>query len=48
MSTGLILLVTACYLGVAINEARGGNMPMAVVFAGYSLANVGFIMGVGK
>lgn len=48
MSTHLILLVTVCYLGVAINETVRGNVAMGIVFAGYSLANVGFLMGLGS
>jgi hypothetical protein len=44
MSTGLIILVTGCYVGVATSEAWKGNYGMAVVFAGYAFANIGLIM----
>ncbi len=45
MSIALVALVTLCYVGVAISEAWAGNTAMAVVFAGYSFANIGLIMG---
>lgn len=48
MSTTLILLVTLAYIGVAVSEALAKNYPMAIVFAGYSVANLGFIMGLAK
>ena len=43
MSTPLLALVTAIYAAVALDFAWRGNGPMAVVFAGYAVANVGFI-----
>jgi hypothetical protein len=43
MSTPLLIIVTAIYGLVAVDFARRGNGPMAVVFAGYAVANVGFI-----
>jgi hypothetical protein len=46
MSTNLIIAVTLAYIGVAVSESLKSNWPMAVVFAGYSVANLGFIMGV--
>lgn len=46
MSTPLIIAVTFAYVGVAVSESLKGNWPMAVVFSGYSIANLGFIMGV--
>lgn len=46
LSTPLIIAVTLAYVGVAVNELFKGNYPMATVFAGYSLANLGFIAGV--
>ena len=46
MSTPLIVLVTFCYLGVAASEALKKNYGMAIVFGGYSVANIGLIMGI--
>lgn len=46
MSTTLIIAVTLAYVGVAVSELLKGNYPMATVFAGYSVANLGFIAGV--
>jgi hypothetical protein len=46
MSAILIIAVTFAYVGVAVSESFKGNYPMAVVFSGYSIANLGFIMGV--
>jgi hypothetical protein len=48
MSIALIIIPTVCYLGVAMSEAIAKNWPMAIVFAGYSVANLGFIMGLSK
>ncbi len=45
MSVGLIVLVTLCYVGVALAESWKGNYGMGIVFAGYSVANIGLIMG---
>lgn len=45
MSTTLIVFVTLAYVSVACSEAFRGNWPMATVFAGYSVANLGFIAG---
>jgi hypothetical protein len=44
MSASLMIFVTCCYLGVTISELSNGNTWLAITFAGYSLANVGFIM----
>jgi hypothetical protein len=44
MSTTLLIIVTAIYLGVAVNEIRQGNGAMCLVFAAYALANVGLIL----
>jgi hypothetical protein len=45
MSTSLIILVTFCYVGVAASETWHGNYGMGIVFFGYSVANIGLIMG---
>jgi hypothetical protein len=40
-------LIAACgfaYLWVAIDQGLKGNWPMAVVYFGYSLANVGLVI----
>lgn len=41
----LIIIPTLCYMGVAVSESLKDNWPMATVFAGYSVANLGFIWG---
>jgi hypothetical protein len=46
VSAPLLAICTACYVGVAVSEARAGHWPMAIVWAGYSLANFGFIWSV--
>ena len=43
MSAPLIALVSLAYIGVAIDQALKGNGPMALVWAGYVIANIGFI-----
>lgn len=43
MSAALIALVTLAYLGVAVDQLLKGNQPMALVWLGYAIANVGFI-----
>jgi hypothetical protein len=48
VSTALIVIPTVCYLGVAFNEAISKNWSGAIVFADYSVANLGFIMGLAK
>ena len=44
MNRWLIILVGVAYTVVAINYARRGRVGDAVVFAGYALALVGFIL----
>ncbi|HEY8837386.1 MAG TPA: hypothetical protein VIO16_06850 [Dehalococcoidia bacterium] len=44
MSAWLIGLVTFIYLWVTVNEYLAGNTPMAIVYFGYSIANVGLII----
>jgi hypothetical protein len=43
MSAPLIGIVTLIYLGVAISEWTSGRRGMAIVFVGYSVANIGLI-----
>lgn len=43
MSWQLIAIVTVIYLGVAASEYVAGRPGMAVVFAGYAIANCGLI-----
>lgn len=43
MSAPLILLVGVVYLVVAIDQGMKGS-PMAIAWAGYSLANVGLAL----
>lgn len=38
-----VLIPTVCYLVTAIAEFRAGSTPLALTFAGYALANVGFL-----
>lgn len=43
MSSGLLGAVALAYLGVAVGYARAGNHGMALAWAAYAVANVGFI-----
>lgn len=43
MGTTLLVCVTTAYLFVAFDFFRKGDIAMAWVFAGYTLANGGFI-----
>jgi hypothetical protein len=43
VSVTLVSLVTAAYVGVAINEAWRRNWPDSTIFAGYAFANFGLI-----
>lgn len=45
MSAPAILVVTLIYLYVALNEFLKKDYGQAVIWTGYSIANVGFIMG---
>jgi len=38
-----LLVTTACYLWVAVGFYQQGNIGLAVAFAGYSVANLGFL-----
>ena len=48
LSYGLYLLcaITIGYAIVAIDLARLGNTPMAIVFGGYAFANIGLIWSI--
>ena len=41
MSSWLIAFVGFIYLWICVENAMKGNLPMAIVFFGYSLANAG-------
>ena len=43
MSQGLMIVVTLIYAFVSISEITKGNLPMAIVFGSYAMANVGLI-----
>lgn len=38
-----LLITTACYVWVAFGFWQQGNVGLAVAFAGYSVANLGFL-----
>jgi hypothetical protein len=44
MSILLIALTGIAYAGVAVDQSLKGNTPMAIVYAGYALANVGMLL----
>lgn len=44
MSAPLIALVTLCYIGVAADQFMRGHYSMCLIWAGYSIANVGFYL----
>jgi hypothetical protein len=46
MSGWLIILVTVIYSGIAVEQLFKGNIPMAVVYAGYAFANIGLYLAV--
>lgn len=39
----LILAPTVCYLAAAVSYGLQSNWPLAIVYAGYSWANVGLL-----
>lgn len=43
MSGWLIAAVTLAYIGVAFDQFQKGNLPMALVWVGYAIANIGMI-----
>lgn len=45
MSIWLLTAVTAVYALISFIEFFNGNTPVGVVFAGYSLANLGLMAG---
>ena len=44
MSTGLVILVSIIYLYVCVEQYFSGNTPMAIVYFGYTVANIGLIL----
>ena len=48
MSTWLLIVVTLIYVCVSISHYWEGNNAGALVFFGYSVANLGFIWGFDK
>ena len=46
MSGWLIILVTVIYAGIAVEQFYKGNIPMAIVYAGYAAANIGLYLAV--
>jgi len=44
MSTWLVLLVTFIYAYVSIEQYIKGDLSLAVVYLGYTIANFGLIM----
>ncbi len=46
MSGWLIIAVTVVYAGISVEQLFKGNIPMAVVYAGYAFANIGLYMAV--
>ena len=47
MSAWLLAIVTLIYAGCALDLALKANWPMATVFAGYAIANLG-LFGVAR
>lgn len=48
VSLGLLGVVTVIYAAIALNELWVGRHGVAIVFAGYCVANVGLMMQVIK
>tara|TARA_R110000868_G_scaffold319299_1_gene580093 strand:+ start:199 stop:339 length:141 start_codon:yes stop_codon:yes gene_type:complete len=44
MSNWLLGLVTVIYAGISIEQLFKGNIPMAIVYAGYTFANIGLYL----
>jgi hypothetical protein len=40
----LVVAVGLVYLGVAIEQTLKGEWPMGIVFAGYAISNIGFLV----
>lgn len=47
MSSGLVALTGCIYIGVLVSEFRNGNYGMAIVFGGYAISNLGFVVSMG-
>jgi hypothetical protein len=45
MSGWLVIAVGVVYAAVAVDQVLEGNLPMGIVFAGYSFSNIGLWMG---
>ena len=43
MSTWMIALVTLCYAATCVDQAAKRNYPMAIMWFGYAVANVGIL-----
>lgn len=43
MSNLFLFVVTVLYAGVAADQVMKGEYPMAMVWSGYALANIGFL-----
>jgi hypothetical protein len=43
MSFPLVLITTLCYIGVAVSQVSKGDYPMALVWTGYTVGNLGFM-----
>lgn len=45
MSFGLLVIVTLIYAGIAIDSLIHGHGGQSIIFAGYSVANIGLLIG---
>jgi hypothetical protein len=48
MSFWLLLCVTFAYAWIAVESLVKGPMTQGIIFAGYSLANIGFLIAMWK
>jgi len=39
-----IAICTVCYVATSVDFYIKGNLPMAIAFGGYSIANIGFLI----
>lgn len=44
MGFHFILISTLLYVGAAVSFAWEGKWPLAIVYAGYAFANIGFLI----
>jgi hypothetical protein len=44
LSFWMVLVPTACYAIAAVAYGIQKNLPLAIVYAGYSVANIGLLM----